>query len=178
MKPAVPNPKSQTLTLALPPPPPPTLIRYAPEAQFGRSVCLFNTWLEAPTDVCILESDPPPILESDPPPNSDPPQGISTETAALESIEEGGLKGSAARAENLESSRAEPRDTWREAPQRTPTGGGHDNGLSAKVWLLGDQARRGIAERTVKVAVEGDLPEALAEEELVSFHTVKAVRTS
>ena len=56
--------------------------------------------------------------------------------------------------ELLASSRCEPRDAWSEAPRGEPAESGGTKTM--KLWLLGDQARRGRIERTLPLRVDGE----------------------
>ena len=70
--------------------------------------------------------------------------------------------------ELLASSRCEPRDAWSEAPRGEPVESA--NTKTMKLWLLGDQARRGRIERTLPLEVDAEAVTAALEETVAVTH--------
>ena len=106
---------------------------------FVRSVVLFNTWTDAP------------------------PLDVAREDAAAAASLDGGAAATA---------RCRPRVDWRAAPLHSPEGEEEEEEergcatATMKLWLLGDVARRGQAERTLRIPVHGEaVHEALLETE-------------
>jgi hypothetical protein len=108
-----------------------------PAEDFVRSVVLFNVW-----------------------PEGAPPLGVPCEDDDEEDEAGGGRRGSwrgaggegGAAAENLV--RCAPRAQWVDAPIARHAPG--EETAQMKLWLLGDRARRGQLERTLKVGVDGE----------------------
>jgi len=105
-----------------------------PESKFGRSVVLFNTW-----------------------PDNPPPRGVHVH------VDDAGLL---LDCDNLVQ--CEQHETWNKIPiqDKAPmvdADSGEDFVSKCKIWLLGDNSRRGHPDRTVRLQAPSDLKDVLEE---------------
>ena len=115
-----------------------------PEAEWQRVVVLFNTW----------ESPPPLDVERDPP-----------VADALDSVDgNGAVAATCGRFQSWNAVHIHGEDLADNENMRACASSGGDAEVMAKVWLLGDENRRGQAGRTVQVMAPATLGQALAQE--------------
>jgi len=112
--------------------------KYRPEEKFGRSVVLFNTW---PSEGDV-EADG---IGAGEYPGGAPP--LDVEEYFWKEGEDGACAWESGGAE------CNPGEEWRGVPVNH-IDGGTPSWEEAKVWLLGDERRRGVPGRTVKILAE------------------------
>jgi len=123
-----------------------------PEAEWQRAVVLFNTW---PTT-------PPLGVETEPPAGDAPAvvgEALSEAFSSWREVHVGHMAGRSSG----------------EAEGGTCDAGSGSGEVAAKVWLLGDENRRGQASRTVQLGAPAAIGDALAQEAAATRLTLRAI---
>lgn len=131
----------------------------SPEADWQRVVVLFNTWRAVPP--LGVETEPPELDL----PTTGTGEGFGDAVCApfssWRSVHVGGAAGLPGAEE--------------EGPAACEAGSAGTGSVTAKVWLLGDERRRGQASRTVQLRAPAGIGEALAQEHAVTRLTLHAL---